>query len=1126
MLSNLLAVLKNIFPCKSERGAKMLPLLHKKLKKYSGVILAAVVGVFFIPSVYSQTTIPNNITSDLHLNFEQSPYLITNDVVINNAASLVIDPGVTIFMGMNANLIVKSGSIQARGSVSARIQVTSDRVRIGQMATPGDWGQWIFQEKTTDTILEYVKFEYGNGLAVYGSAPVFSHLLLENHKEAAITIDLAASPTGGGNVAENNGWNGIIVPSGDIQKDVIWGLKGIPYLILSGTLHVGVAPTLINLDPAVAYVGQGPFELKLQGRHFTDQSIVMVDGIEQTTQFISKEELRISLPEPSKSLLITVKTPDDDEPGQYLYTDEIVLGFSEPFLEIVPNNTWVTLGKTKTLTLKLPYPAPPNGSTVTLASSVSSIGRVPDILTVPEGKKSLDFEFISTALGQTVITASKSDFISGESYVSVVPTPALTLEPSLIRVSAGRTLPVTIRSTVPAEEDGLTVQLNNSNSTVATHPTAVTIASGQTQATFNVATLALGESEILAKADGFSDGVLVVKVLPRSVLLPEGTTVAPSLSRPVPVTLTEPAPEGGTKVTLFSENQSVVMTPSSVVIPPGKTAINFTLNGISVGQTTIKAIAEGYQEATMMVTVEPIIIGIGNPNVSKITIAKEGTETYPVTISRPAPMGGVSIDLFVEGQSVASVSPSHIEIPEGQTSAFITVKGVSEGEAMLKASSPGLTAAEVQIVVTKKAVLDFLRTSTAVGKGMKTSGSELTIQRLVDGKTAPTAEPLTIQLTSSAPGKVNVPGTITMPANAYSVTFQVEGVEVTDVPVTIDAVAVGHASPEEKLKVNTVIAKFTITGLETNRSVGGARDEIGLSAVVDGAYYNTYQVMARDTTFDLSIEEADPADIVDGFYDYYGEKRTQVTWSVGRYYLPVNTPQYVYIGSPKSAGTYKVKLSSEVGSVTSPVVTVSGNLGLKFTRTETAVGKGMKTYGSEVSVQRTADGKAYNGTESLVVTLVSSSEAIFKVPVTVTIPSGSSSVYFPIEGVDLGSAIVIASANGHTYVDDLNVRVVIPQLVFTGLSNIRVGEKSNFGFYMNVPGAYYSTNQMPTSGFTIHLSSSAPGVATVPAATAYPANSNYSNYVDLTGVSPGQVVITASGTDLGTAVSNVITISP
>jgi hypothetical protein len=189
------------------------------------------------------------------------------------------------------------------------------------------------------------------------------------------------------------------------------------------------------------------------------------------------------------------------------------------------------------------------------------------------------------------------------------------------------------------------------------------------------------------------------------------------------------------------------------------------------------------------------------------------------------------------------------------------------------------------------------------------------------------------------------------------------------------------------------------------------------------------------------------------------------------------------------------------------------------------VGKGLQTYFYEVYIGRSVNGSSFNGTDAVTVNLVCNSTAICTVPASVTIPAGSSSVYFYVQGVDIGNTTISASATGYNSALDLAVNVVTPQLNFSGPNDTSAGNQSGFSVYLTTPGAYYSGNQTAIQPMTVNLTSSAPGVATVPAtATITVANAGTAT-VYMTAVAAGTTTLTASGPGLSSATSRVVTVN-
>lgn len=1130
-----------------------------------GLLLAGMLHCF---TVFAQTPVSGAIAVDMRWDIAGAPYIVSGDVVVQNGATLSVDPGVDIYMAAGSSLKVQAGAIQALGNAAKPIRVLSDRSRLGQGGAAGDWKQWVFGSGTVNTRLEHVEFAHGSGLVVNGSAPVFNYLNIHEHTGPAISVDLAASPSGVGNRASANGINGVAVPAGDISGSIKWGIRGIPYVVASGTVSVGTSPSVTSiapdtvqpgetvtatvvgsrlaglasasfayegltaqvlegatdnqaqlsitaeasvvpgnaplrllvdagsvhipdalkviqsqpvltaLTPSTVYLGQGVVDVLLSGRGMTTQSLALINGGNVPTVYLSPTELRASVTVPASvtNLSVRLQTPDPVNPGQFLNSNQLVLPVATAQLAVSPSAASVSKGATKAFTVTLPYAAPVGGISLNLVSSVPTVATVPASLAIPEGQRSATFQLDGLDLGATTLTISKLGFVSAQALVTVTPPPTLTLAPSSITLGVGRAADLTIQSSIPAGASGLPVALSSSNPSVANLSSSVVIPAGGSTATVSLSTLATGSATITAQAADFVNGSASITVRPISLNMPPGVLVAPGLARSVPITLSDPAPDGGLEIQLSSSVEGVVSVPTKLTVAAGQSTVNFTLTGVAVGTASVVATATGYQQATMPVTVEAVTISVGSPAVSQISVAEGTSQRYSINLSKPAPVGGVAIDLTTTDPAKALVTPASMTIAEGQTSAGVVlanVMGVAKGSTLLSASAPGLNASSTPVIVTEKPELAFSKSSVTVGKGLQTYIYEVYIHRRTGGSNYASNQALTVNLHSSDPGRVSVPVTVTIPAGSSNTSFYVTGVDLTNgTPVMIDATADGYSAPTTKLSANVVVPVFNFSALDTARSPASARDNFQVFVTVPGASYPNNQTAAADFPINLAFVEASPTGIVEGFYGVQtaGAPVGQVILRKDETYSDM-----VYVGVPTVAGSYKVQASTAgIATGTSPIVMVS-QPALGFSKSSVTVGKSMTAYYWEVHVNRTVNGQSFSGNDALTVNLSSSDPTKVSVPATVTIPAGSSSTWFYVTGVDFADTVPVtidATATGYSApATKLAANVVAPVFNFSGLDTARspASVRDNFQIYVTVPGASYPSNQTAAADLPISL---------------------------------------------------------
>jgi uncharacterized protein (TIGR03437 family) len=182
-----------------------------------------------------------------------------------------------------------------------------------------------------------------------------------------------------------------------------------------------------------------------------------------------------------------------------------------PVLTVTLSPAAVVGGTSVTGTVALAQ-APTTSATVGLQSSDSKVALVPGSVVVPAGDLSSSFTISTnsvTAPLTIIVTASYAGATQSSALTvnpAGLPTPvSLTLNP--VTVAAGNSCTGTVTISAPAPAAGLIVNLTTNNPFVAQIPTLVTVASGQTVATFAITTPTLAGAEtatITASAGGVS----------------------------------------------------------------------------------------------------------------------------------------------------------------------------------------------------------------------------------------------------------------------------------------------------------------------------------------------------------------------------------------------------------------------------------------------------------------------------------------------------------------------------------------------------------------------------------------------------------------------------------------------
>ncbi len=271
----------------------------------------------------------------------------------------------------------------------------------------------------------------------------------------------------------------------------------------------------------------------------------------------------------------------------------------------------VLVGDTTTGTVTLTSAAPAGGAIVTLNGSLDGQVIIPQSITVPGGALSATFKTTpapETVFPRYVVMQAHYGTSGGsqERILEIDPIPGVSGTPTLLAVGpAGQDVmggnqgraSVGLHQTAPV--GGAVVTLTTDNPTYIHVPASVSIAEGNSTASFVIGTSPVATSptggRIFASAGGVTKSIFV-NVTPdpnappilRSVAITP-TTIAGGISATGTVLLSSPAPTGGLTATLASR-AGVATAPGIVVIPAGQTSANFTIATTVVNTTTVDTI--------------------------------------------------------------------------------------------------------------------------------------------------------------------------------------------------------------------------------------------------------------------------------------------------------------------------------------------------------------------------------------------------------------------------------------------------------------------------------------------------------------------------------------------------------
>ena len=657
------------------------------------------------------------------------------------------------------------------------------------------------------------------------------------------------------------------------------------------------------------------------------------------------------------------------------------------------------------------------------------------------GQKLLDWTGLPGKAGSRGCVSSDSTAYAYQSGYKVVvlalPPPPITIEVNPTSLIGGANAIGTITLPQPAPSTGLSINLSSS-SVSANVPTSVTVPANSTQATFTITTSPVPTLVVaVIRAAGSSmtgTGNMTINPPSPSSLGITPTSVVGGTSATATVTLNGAAPQGGLTVSLSSSSTNASV-PRTLTIAQGENLTSFSVTTAAVSALDIATItaSTGQGSATGSLTINPPIPT--SLTLSPTSVSGGSLSTGTVTLSTPAPMGGVAVDLSSNFSFVTV--PGSVIVTGGSTQASFTVSTspVSSTSPATITATVGGSSATATLTVTPPTLTDLSFSPASIAAGLSSTGTVT-----LSGKAA--SGGVTVGL-SSVSSNVVIPSTVVVSAGSSSGTFTVQ---------TLTVATQSRSVVTASLSGITKGATLTITGATL------ATISVSPSTVAGGA----------SATGTATLTSGAPTG--------------GVTVRLSSISKLVTVPASVQIPAGQSAATFSVKTlgvaAESTAIITGSVGSISQSCNLTIlppSLRSVAVSPMVVVGLTKATGTVTLNGVASSG--GIVVSLSSSSGAAI-VPSSVTITGGKSSATFSVKTLSVAvpmTATISAIYGGSSQTTNLTVNPPVIRSVTLSPASVVGGR--------NVTGTITLGTAAPTGGVLITLSSNN-GSATVSASVA------------------------------------------
>jgi hypothetical protein len=378
-------------------------------------------------------------------------------------------------------------------------------------------------------------------------------------------------------------------------------------------------------------------------------------------------------------------------------------------------------------------------------------------------------------------------------------------------VRADTPVQLTVSLTGPAPAGGAVVNLSSTSGDVPV-PATVSISAGNTQA---LVTITVGEhiaqpsATITATYAGATKTASLTAAPPllQAVTLTPGDIMGGQTVAGT-VTLSQ-AVQSDTQIALSTGNAAVAsVQPTSVTIPANTTSAPFTLTTQAVAADTAVAIIARHSNSLMPdAFTRQVELTVHSAGLLPLVLTPASVNGGPsgsvqgaVTVSQPAPAGGLSVALASSSQVIAGV-PGSVAIPAGGTSATFTVttQPVAVAQQVTITATLGANSVTALLAVNPPALASLqLNTSSILGGG--------TVAGTVSLTGAAPAGGMSVVVTSSNTNVASVDvSPVQVPAGAASAGVSVSTNEVSVATQVVIAVTLNGISKTFGLTVRAPV---------------------------------------------------------------------------------------------------------------------------------------------------------------------------------------------------------------------------------------------------------------------------------------------------------------------------------